>query len=175
MTPTPEQIAEYRKEVTQEFLKKNFLYDPMTGIFTRLTAYNNRNKVGEICGHSSHGYILFTINYKLYQAHRLAWLYMYGYLPSQIDHINGVRSDNRIINLRPASTSENAMNTGIRIDNKSGFKGVSWDKNKNKWQVKISFQGKQKHLGRFDTKEEASQKYQEFAIKSHGEFYKGIV
>lgn len=84
-----------------------------------------------------------------------------------IDHINQVRDDNRIQNLREVSRSENQQNRGMSKNNNSGFKGISWHKKSNKWQAQIHFQGKRQHLGLFHTPEEASAAYQAAAEKFH--------
>jgi len=94
-------------------------YDPYTGLFTWLVdAYSNKVK-GKIAGSIKEGYINISIDRKLYRAHRLAWLYVNGVFPSEIDHINRVKSDNRICNLREVSRSENCQNrsTSKRVKN----------------------------------------------------------
>lgn len=151
--------------LTQEFLKEHFHYDPESGLFTviKLTNGNRRSKIGSVVG-SNHncGYVSIRINKKLYLAHRLAWLYMYGCFPDkQLDHINGVRTDNRICNLRNADDSLNQQNRKkAQSNNKtSNLLGVNFEKHINKFRARIQYNGKQKHLGIFDTKEEAHEAY----------------
>ncbi len=80
--------------------------------------------------------------------HRLAWLYMYGEWPvGDIDHINGIRDDNRLINLRSVSRQENLRNRRTGRNNTSGVMGVNWDKSLGKWRSSIGIGGKTKHLG----------------------------
>ena len=95
---------------------------------------------------------------KKYYAHRLAWLYVHGEFPKNgMDHINGLRNDNRIINLRAVSDKENSRNLSLRKDNVSGHIGVSWDTEKNKWKVTITGV----HYGRFKSKSAAIAKAKE--------------
>lgn len=143
--------------LTQEMLKNNLHYDPATGIFTRLTSCSNRVKVGDVAGSLRRdGYTCITVNKKSYQTHRLAWLYVYGELPTDdIDHINQIKNDNRISNLRYVSHAENLKNASRRNDNTSGFTGVCWDKAICKWRAQIRINRKLVHLGMFNDKFEA--------------------
>ena len=92
----------------------------------------------------------------------------------EIDHINRDRQDNRLCNLRKATTSQNHLNTNTPISNTSGFKGVSWHKARGKWRAIVSFGGKSKHLGHFDTAEAAAKRYLEVAKAAHGEFFPNV-
>lgn len=95
--------------------------------------------------------MIFRVDVTSYKAHRLAWLYIYGEWPSdQIDHINHIRTDNRIKNLRDASSYENSKNQSIPKNNTSGVLGVGWNKLGRKWRSNISVNGKRLHLGCFD-------------------------
>ena len=156
--------------ITQTELKQQLHYNPDTGIFTRLVAKCRRFKAGDIAGClSPNGYILIGINGKLYRAHRLAWLYVYGKFPKdQIDHINGIKSDNRIANLRESTHAENMQNEiKPRSNNTSGYLGVSWDKNRGNFVTSISINGKNKHLGYFEIAAEAHQVYLEAKRANH--------
>ncbi len=82
-------------------------------------------------------------------AHRVAWFITHGVIPKEIDHINRVRSDNRMANLRKAGRQDQAANTGMFSHNTSGAKGVSWDKSRGKWESCIKVNQRKKHLGRF--------------------------
>ena len=159
--------------LTQSELKSQLHYDHETGIFTRLVANSNRVKVGEVAGGKKNtGYIYFKINCKLYLAHRLAWLYVYGEFPVNfIDHINGIKDDNRIKNLRGATYQQNSFNRDGCKNKTSLFKGVSWSKASKKWKANATLKGKSYYLGLFNLPELASQAYQYFATKHHGEFY----
>jgi len=160
--------------ITQERLKELLHYDHDTGVFTRIYSTSKRIKVGDVAGSlDKKGYIVIGINGKIYKSHRLAWLYVYGTWPKEfIDHVNGIRNDNRIVNLREATWTENMRNRSVHINNTSGFRCVTWNKDKCKWQSYFRLNGKQKHLGLFDTAEDASDAYHQWAKLVHGEFYK---
>lgn len=145
------------KTITQDALKSLLHYDPDTGLFTYAKA-RPRVKVGATAGHlhKGHGYIQLKVNGKLYLAHRLAWLYVYGVWPvNQLDHINRDRTDNRLINLREATQAQNCQNRPLQINATSGIKGVTWNKVLNKWHARISLNNKRFHVGWFLTKDEA--------------------
>ena len=143
--------------ITVEQLKDRYIYNPDTGLFTRICKTGgkhtgktlSKNKSKYDCGHIQYKQI--TINGKVYQAHRLAWLYMTGKWPENfVDHINRDSSDNRWNNLREATYTENNRNRSIGKDNTSGYKGVSFHKGTNKYRAEIKINGKNKHLGYYD-------------------------
>lgn len=147
-------------ELTQSRLKELLAYDPATGVFTwRISGHGV--SVGKIAGClAATGYRRIRIDSRNYQSHRLAWLYMTGDWPAaEIDHINGVRDDNRLTNLREATRKENSQNLGISPKNTSGFPGVHWNKQRRKWQAIIGKNGMRKHLGYFDTPDAAFDGY----------------
>ena len=154
----------------QSELKSLLLYDPETGIFTWLVGQDKGKKAGfKHC----RGYLQQKIKTKKYLSHRLAWLYVYGEMPSgEIDHINGIRDDNRIINLRECSASQNQWNCTAQKNNTSGFKGVCWNKRAGKWHAQIMINLNKKHLGYFATAEQAGAAYQAKAKELHGEFFR---
>jgi hypothetical protein len=149
--------------LTQEILKELLHYDPDTGIFTWKITKSFRSQVGTIAGgHDNYGYLQISINYKLYKAHRLAWLWAYGAWPKdQIDHINCIKNDNRIINLRESNNIENKQNLKkCHKDNKSsGLLGVSFHKPMKKFESVIMVNGKKIRLGYFYDKHEAHEAY----------------
>ena len=101
-------------------------------------------------GLNTKGYIKISFNGKKYPAHRVAWAIHYGAWPAkQIDHINGVRSDNRITNLRECTCIENARNMKKPNRNTSGFVGVNWCKKNKAWNARIGLNRKRVNLGYF--------------------------
>lgn len=95
------------------------------------------------------GYRHGRIFYKQYKAHRVIWALVYGEWPEEVDHINGVRADNRLANLRAVTRSENMRNKKRHRNNTSGVVGVSWDEPDAKWRVQIQAEGCRIHLGLF--------------------------
>jgi hypothetical protein len=115
-----------------------------------------------------YGYWFLHLDHKRYAAHRLAWLYVYGVWPAEcIDHINRVRTDNRISNLREATRAQNRQNLCLSAKNKSGIRGVSFDRVNSNWRASISVGGRAKNLGRFASKSDAAAAYAAEAAKFH--------
>jgi hypothetical protein len=139
-------------------LRKNFHFDPEIGVFTRILA-SGGVKAGDIARPGSDGYVRIRLLGKTYKAHRLAWLWVHGCMPNgDIDHINGVKADNRITNLREASRAVNTANIfGPQVNNTSGHLGVT--RYKLKWRAQISVNGKMKYIGLFATPEDAHRAY----------------
>lgn len=124
----------------------------------------------------SMGYRSVIIQMKSYLTHRIIWEMHYGPIPKgmQVDHINGIRNDNRIENLRLATNSQNGMNKGPQSNNQRGLKGVRFDPRRKKrpYSARIMFGGKDISLGQFPTAEEAHAAYCVAAVKYHGTFSK---
>lgn len=118
------------------------------------------------------GYRRIKYMYKLYAVHRLVWTYHGNDPVDFIDHINGDVLDNRIENLRAATHSQNCMNRRQRCDNKSGIKGVRWDKLKQKWIGSVGLNYKNHYAGEFATKEEAGEAVAKLRAELHGVFAK---
>ena len=153
------------------FIKENINYNPETGVFT-WKVEKNGIKIDK-CGSYDHGYIRIKINGKLYFANKIAWFLTYNYWPKKefVDHINGIRDDNRIINLRLVSPRENGQN---RPEHRNGkLVGYSIHKKTGRYRSLIMIQKKQRQLGMFDTKEEAHEIYKKACeeIKNFGEGY----
>lgn len=146
-----QQAVKLPDNITQEELHKLFTYDKQTGFF-EWKIRPRKLKPGDRAGcKNSKGYIQIIINKARYKAHRLAWLYVYGYFPeNEIDHINRVRHDNRIDNLREVSRSCNVRNIGNPCHNTSGVKGVVWHGQNKKWRAQISIKNRCIYIGTFD-------------------------
>lgn len=102
-----------------------------------------------------HGYLQGGLLGGVVVAHRVIWAIVHGYWPKQIDHINGIKTDNRLANLREVDDAENRKNMAIRSDNASGFHGVRWLKRRSKWRAEIKVSGSPKYLGEFANKDDA--------------------
>ncbi|AFC21950.1 HNH endonuclease [Cronobacter phage vB_CsaM_GAP32] len=157
---------------SQEELKRIFDYDESTGALTwkyREDAepeWNTRyaGKPALTTVHAK-GYLYGTLLNKSVRAHRVIWKLLYGVEPNKIDHINGVRDDNRKENLRSVTTQENQKNLKKRSDNKSGYSGVQYRKDIGKYRAYITVDKKQVSLGVFETIEEAIKIRKEAEIK----------
>lgn len=134
-------------------------YNPETGdiVWINKTSKGVRIKIGDIAGSLNYsGGIHIKFKDKLYLAHRVAWFLYYGSWPKyQIDHINGIRNDNRISNLRDVTNRQNSLNR--KYHREKTVKYYSFNKPSNKWRVQTQINGKPKHLGLFDTEELALQ------------------
>lgn len=141
-------------------------YNPDTGEFVWIKPTTARIISGSKAGSKyKDGYYRIQLLGKIYKRSRLAWLYVYGNFPSNhIDHINRVRFDDRISNLRDVSNLENNRNKSYKPSS-SGVTGVLWYKPNSKWVAKIRVEGKLLHLGYFDNLEDAIKVRKEAEIK----------
>lgn len=154
--------------MNQETLKEQLSYNPETGVFTRNISNNSRYPVGGVAGsRRKDGYVVIQLGKKKYKAHRLAWLYMTGEWPKQdLDHINRVKHDNRIKNLRDIAHQENMANMA-----KSENVGIY--KHGNKWKACVRINNKSQYLGLFTTRAQAIY-YRDTFIKSHPSCYSNL-
>ena len=158
-----------------DFVKSRLRYDKDSGVFT-WTESRGSVKAGDLAKSvNSLGYARVKVGGVHHLAHRLAWAFVHGSFPeSEIDHVNGIKTDNRIENLRLATRSENQRNKGKLSNNKSGFKGVNWNPSTKKWAARCMVNGKRTHIGYFDDVALAASAYQQVAASMHGAFYKGV-
>jgi len=160
-------------EITAQRVFELLDYNPETGNFIWKIKRRGRRKIGMLAGCiHPHGYVRISIDYRLYNAQRLAWLFITGKWPNGlVDHIDGNRSNNRANNLRECNHIQNGANRKIPTSNTSGYKGVSKIKSNGKWGAWIKVSGKSKNLGcNFDTPEQAYEAYKKASEKMHGEF-----
>jgi hypothetical protein len=161
-----------------EYIRSSFTYDPETGciVWARTCGKATAgSEAGNLRGYGRKPYRIVGACGRDFLAHRIAWFLHFGTWPSHhIDHVNGDASDNRIANLRPATPSQNGWNRGPQVNNTSGYKGVTrFTRMKTpKWKAEIEVNGKRKHLGLFETAEEASNAYEAAAMEAHGEFHR---
>lgn len=138
--------------LTQDDLKRLLHYNPKTGIFTWKVRLAPRIKIGSNAGSFdlSTGYIRIRANKQQYYAHRLAFLYIEGYLPeNEVDHINRIRNDNRWCNLREVHHLCNMRNRKVGKNNTSGVSGITWSSQYKKWKSQIIHDNKVIFLGYF--------------------------
>ena len=157
--PHPEEIAKW------------FEYCHDTGIVKR-RLQSGRWPGGVIAGSKDgSGYYSTSFNGKTIRCHIIAWVIFYGRYPNgHIDHINKIKSDNRIANLREVTQAQNSRNQKIRTNNTSGFPGVSFDRLLSKWIAYITINYKKIHIGVFKQIEDAIEARKIAAIKYFGEF-----
>jgi len=143
--------------ITQERLKEVLDYDQDAGTFMWRNSGTGRPQSLSAGCVGAYGYTEIYIDGRKYKAHRLAILFTDGYMPENtVDHVNRVRSDNRRKNLREASRQCQSRNCGVRNDNTSGIKGVSWHKREKRWSAYIAVDSRPKFLGFHDSIMEAA-------------------
>lgn len=166
--------------MTYDQLVEALSYEPETGEFRwrhrgDVPKKVNTRLAGEIAGTDGKrkwgAYRQIVVGGRSYLAHRLAWLYMTGEWPSaEIDHRDRNGLNNRWPNLREATPSQNGANKGASSTNRCGVKGATFVKRTGKYQAKIKDKGLSKHLGYFDTAEEANAAYLQAAKRLYGEY-----
>lgn len=159
-----------KTDLTQEQVRAIFDYDGENGWLIRKKDEYGR-VVNRPCGHKpnrSHGYGAVRVDKKMYLAHRVIWLWHKGELPkNRIDHIDRNKMNNRLENLRAVSPSENQHNHSLRRNNSSGFPGVHFNKQCNKYYAQICKENKRIFIGSCATAEEAFEAYKRAKIKFH--------
>ena len=159
----------FESETSQSNVRELLDYDMDSGVFRGRSRAWYRFKTkrdygtwhkqykGKLAGYiNAKGYLIIRLPKSAYAAHTLAWIYIYGETPDGvIDHINGNKVDNRIVNLRNVSQKENTKNARLSKRNISGCNGVRWDNSKNKWTAYIGVNYKKINLGSFDNLDDA--------------------
>lgn len=158
----------------RRLLKALYYYDKTTGIFIHKRD-TGRGRKGHPAGvQRPDGYIFLSVAGRSWLAHRLAWYYVHGKWPNEMDHINGIRSDNRMSNLRPATRNQNNGNSDGWAKHKRKYtlpRGVyNYSQCPGRYRSQIVVNRKQVHLGCFNTVHEAEAAYKEAAKKYFGEF-----
>ena len=154
--------------MTKEELNEMFEYRDgnLYWKINRVTKNCLGKKAGSKC---KNGYEHIQINYKYIYSHRAIFLYHHGYLPKILDHINGIRDDNRIENLREVTSFQNAWNMKTKLGS-SGVKGVTWDKAHKKWLAQLRAKNKKIYIGRFQSLEDAEKAYKNHLQLHHGKY-----
>ncbi len=126
-----------RKPLTQERVRELFDYDPETGIVTRRVSVAGKGptRAGDEVGFlNDSGYLMISYQGRRYRLHRIIWMLIWGYFPEhEIDHINRVRTDNRLCNLREVTRACNSLNSSVQKRSSNGVTGVAWDRSRKKW------------------------------------------
>jgi hypothetical protein len=161
--------VKYIKEDIEK-LSAMLRYDPETGHLFWLQQVSTR-RVGDQAGNKrSDGYVKVQLNGKPFKAHRLAWALHFSEWPEgEIDHINGDRSDNRIVNLRVVNRKQNNHNRRPQVAS-SKYKGVQWHKAAGKWVARAYLEGKRTHLGVFSSEEDAAKAYNASVAVWYGKY-----
>jgi hypothetical protein len=159
--------------MNQELVAEHFDHKEGRLYWKKVSHPNKQYLVGQEAG-SIHltGYRHVTWQGKVYKVHRLIFLLEHGYLPKEIDHINGNRQDNRVENLRDVTRSQNQFNKAMCKNNTSGTRGVSWHKKSNAWLVRVCAGGKTKSIGYFKDLELAGLVANEARSIYHGVYAK---
>ena len=161
-------MATQDSTLTQEYLNSLFYYKD-GNLYSKIDRYKTILKKDTLIKcYLQSGYLRTCINYKSYRVHRLIFMMHYGYMPNQIDHINGIKDDNRIENLREVTHTQNQLNKGIQKNNTSGIKNVVFEENK--WRVRLTVNGKLKSFGCYSDIELADLVATEARDKYHKEF-----
>ena len=158
------------RDLTVDLLNELCTYDKETGKLYWKAARQGVTVGKEAGALDKNGYSILRINYKRYRTHRVVFLMHKGYLPVVLDHIDGDRANNRLDNLRPASLHQNQYNRKLNNNNKTGFKGVSYNAKQKMFIAAINHQGQRISLGSYNTPEEADKVVRAAREELHGNF-----
>jgi hypothetical protein len=156
--------------ITQALLKHHFDYKNGNLIWLKPTSF--RKKPFSIAGTVNKKCVVIALFGKNYNAHRLIYMYHFGFMPKVIDHIDGNPFNNRIENLREATMQQNSQNSKLKITNNSGYKNVSWSESRKKWRVRLMIGGSEFNFGAFEDIELANLVAQEVRNKYFGSYAK---
>lgn len=182
MTDTHKKRKKYSDDLSVDSIRSLFLYDGLNLIWKKRAgktpddARFNTRRAGNVAGSlTNYGYLKVTMKVgakiKCYQVHRLIWAHVYGKWPEKhIDHINMVKTDNRIENLREADQAQNGWNRRMGAKNKTGYRGVKYDPRYKTYTASMKVRRKYVHIGTFKTVEEAAEAYRVTSKKYYGEF-----
>lgn len=145
--------------------------DTQTGICVWSKKPNRKTLVGSTAGSKSNGYNVIGFKDNNYRIHRIVFYVAHGYLPLIVDHKHGKDAGDGIDNLQEVTQQQNLIKKSMQRNNKTGFRGVCWDKRTEKFMAYITKDGKRTHLGRFDTAIEASIVYESKAKEFFGIYY----
>jgi hypothetical protein len=163
-------------ELTQERVRALLSYDPKTGIFRWLVTNSPRAQAGSVAGYEDdRGYIWIGIDGVVYLAHRVAWLWIKGVMPVEIDHRDTIKSNNRWRNLRDATRAQNIVNAGAKADSMTKHRGVTFIKGHKlrPYHAYCYFNGKKHSFGYHATLEDADAARLAGAKALYGEFARG--
>lgn len=161
------------RPIPLEAMREYLSYDPETGHFTWIKFKGSKSPAGSIAGGlNPMGYVCIGFFGVRYIAHRMAWAFVHGESPPmEIDHINGCKSDNRIVNLRLATHAQNMANLPDSKFSRTGIRGVMFRNNSSRpWWARVRQNQKMVVIGRFDTPEEADAAYKAEMERLRGQF-----
>jgi hypothetical protein len=168
-------INKKEKSIPVGRLFELFKYDPASGLLMWVSPTSHRVSVGDVAGSNDKGHLIVGIDGVKIYAHRVAWAMYFGEWPANfIDHIDGDGMNNAILNLREATRAQNMANMKRPATNSSGFKGVHFHRQSNKWRARIRDNGVHRSLGLFDAPEQAHAAYMDAALRMKGEFARAL-
>lgn len=162
-------MATQNSTPTQEQVKSLFDYKD-GNLHWKIARAKNKIKANSIAGSKNKIYNSISIFGKTWSLHRVIWIFHFGHTNKEIDHVDGNTKNNNIENLREVTRNQNQYNHKINKRNTSGYKGISFDKKRNKWTVRFNVKKTPIYFGRFDDLELAELVAIEARNKYHKEF-----
>lgn len=161
-----------KPRISQERLREVLCYSPVVGVFEWRRGGRRIRKGGLAGAVTKAGYVRLCVDGRLYEAHRLAWLYVTGEWPDQcIDHIDGDRSNNAFKNLRLAEYADNSANMRVNCRSTTGIKGVTYLHSCDRWRARVRRGGQMVLDQVFGSREEARAAAETAREQAHGSFY----